>query len=168
MRRSMPAVSRFFALFLVGAMLAVAPLSARDAEAFDVWCWDDPIVSVGGRLVDIQVQVPLNHLVTMRSTALTVIVPSNVPGSVIVDNASAFPMKTTISPTGPAWSGRGGVPITIIANVTASQNFPIRLSVTQLADLYQPLSVVGALLAGPITATGTANQPLQMTVTLGR
>lgn len=149
----------FLALFLICA--AIAPLDAGTASAGETWCADDPIISVGGRLVDIQVQMPLANLLSMRSTELTVVIPNNVPGFVVLDDISAFPMRTTISRAGPSWSGSGPVPITVKVEVAAASNYPTRVVAT-------PLLILSTPLAGPTTAQGVANTPLLMPMTLGR
>jgi hypothetical protein len=143
-------------LVLLGAWSAAAPTTA-----YDVWSADDPVVLIGGRLLDIQVQVPAAELLTMRSTTLTVRIPRNVSGGVVVDDVSAFPMHTIIEPTAPTWNGRGGLPITLVAEVTADTNFPIRLVATPLLALDTPL-------AGPTIAEGIANVPLRLPLTLGQ
>jgi len=150
---------RFF-LAMLFAWAVMLPLNAGTAAAGETWCADDPIISVGGRLVDIQVQVPLANLLTMRSTNLTVVVPRNVNAFVVLDDISAFPMNTTISRTGPSWSGSGPLPITVNVQVSASTNYPIRVSAT-------PVLVLSTLLAGPTTAEGVANTPLSMRMSLG-
>jgi hypothetical protein len=150
-----------FVLAVLFACAVLLPLNANTAAAGETWCADDPIISVGGRLVDIQVQMPLANLLTMRSTDLTVVVPQNVSAFVVLDDISAFPMHTTIARTGPAWSGSGPLPITIQVHVNASTNYPIRLKAT-------PVLVLSTLLAGPTTAQGVANTTLSMPMTLGR
>jgi hypothetical protein len=142
-------------------LVALAPLTARHAQAYESWCFDDPIISVNGRLVDVQVQMPVTSLLAMRSTALTVVIPRNVSGAVVVDDVSAFPMKTMIAATGPTWNGTGDLPITVVANVTAATDYSIRLQATPLLNLSMPL-------AGSTTAYGTANTALQMPMSLGR
>ena len=119
-----------------------------------------PIVVIGGRVLDIQVQVPLANLLTMRSTTLTVIIPQNVSGFVLLDDISAFPMQTTISPTGPAWSGIGRLPITIQAHVEASSAFPVRVVATPVLNL-------GDLFGGPSSAEGIANSLVTLQMSLG-
>ncbi len=143
--------------FLVAAALPVA----RPARADD-WCWDDPVVSVGGRLIDIQVQMPSSKLLTMRSTTLTVIVPSNVSAAVVVDDVSAFPMRTTISRTGRAWNGVGPLPITVVTNVQSSGSYPIQVVARPVLNLAAPLSLLGTT-----SASGTSNVTLTMPMTLG-
>lgn len=141
-------------------LLAVAPLFAGRAAAYDFWCADDPIVSVDGRLVDIQVQMPVAHLATMRSTMLTVVIPRNTFGAVLVDDVSAFPMQTTISPTAPAWDGTGALPITIVVEVTALTRYEIRVTATQLLNFTTPLG-------SPTIASGTTDVPVRMKMSLG-
>src|SRR3712207_6095771 len=105
---------------------------------------------VNGTLVDIRVGMPLAHVLTMRTTTLTVIIPRNVTGAVLVDDVSLFPMTTRIAATGAAWSGGGGIPITIVADVQAATAYPIQVVATPVATLTNPL-------AQPVTGSGTAN-----------
>ena len=147
---------------LLSAILAVAvlaPLLPAQVDAIETWCVDDPLVSVDGRLVDIQVQIPADHVATMRSTRLTIIVPRNAAGTVLVDDVSAFPMQTTISPSGPSWDGVGPLPLTLVVEVAASTRYPIRVVAT-------PLLTLGTPLAPPTTATGTSNVPLRVSMSL--
>lgn len=146
---------------VIALLAALALPFAGRARAYETWCFDDPVIAVGGRLLDIQVQMPVDNLLTMRSTRLTVVIPSNVSGAVLVDDVSAFPMQTVVSPTGPTWNGAGALPITITAAVAAAAVYPIRLAAT-------PLAALGSPLAGPATAMGTANTPLSMPFALER
>src|SRR5262245_23463625 len=109
--------------------------------------------------MDIKVEQPLANLLTMRSTALTVLVPSNVSASVVLDDISAFPMKTTISRTGAAWSGIGSIPITITATVTAASAYPVQVVATKLLSLGTVLSSSGA--------SGHANTPVRLKTSVG-
>ena len=143
------------------ALLVITSVFPHRAGAIETWCADDPLVSVGGRLLDIQVQMPVANVATMRSTTLTVIIPRNVSGAVLVDDVSAFQMRTIISPTGPAWNGTGGLPVTIRVDVESPAEFPLRVVAT-------PLLAPGAPLAGPTTAYGKANTPLLLKMALGR
>ena len=140
-------------------LIAIAPLLAERARAYETWCFDDPLISVGGRLVDIQVQIPVGNLATMRATTLTVVIPRNVSGGVLVDDISAFPMTTTISRTGPSWNGLGGLPITVVVDVLAGETYPIRAVAT-------PLLALGTPLADATVAYGYANTTLTMPVLL--
>lgn len=141
--------------------LLVTALIPTHAVAYDVWCADDPMVSIGGRLVDIQIQMPLAQLATMRSTTVTVVIPRNVAGSVVVNDVSAFPMTTTIAPSGPTWGGAGPLPITIVTDVSTADSYTIRLAAT-------PLASPGVSLTDPTIAVGTTDVPLRMAMSLGR
>ena len=140
-------------------VLGAMPALAGHARADEVWCFDDPVISVDGHLVDVKVEMPLANLLTMRSTATTVVIPKNVPGSVVLNDISAFPMQTTISRTGAAWSGHGSLPITILTTVTASQSYPAR--VIAEADL------TGLLMLGrPATVNGITNTTMHLSMGL--
>jgi hypothetical protein len=159
------------ALLAALVLLCLASLTAGRAQAYESWCFDDPIVAVNGRLVDIRVQMPVRNLLSMRSTTLTVIIPKNTTGAVVVDDISAFPMKTTVSATGPAWDGRGALPITVVTNVSAATSYPIKVTALPVASLDSVRGLLNpgnTLLAGSTSATGTANTPLKMSMFLGR
>ncbi len=147
--------------FLFAAVALIPAFRARPAHADALWCFDDPVISVGGRLVDVQVQMPIANLLTMRSTTLTVVIPKNVSGAVVLNDVSAFPMRTIVSATGPAWNGSGSIPITVTANVSAWTNYPIKLTVRPVLNLSNLLSVLSAS-----TASGTANTPLVLRTSL--
>lgn len=151
---------RIFLLLSALLLTGAAFLSAPRARAEEFWCFDDPIIAVNGNLVDVRVQLPLLKLLAMRSTNLTIVVPRNVSGSVILNDISAFPMKTTISPTGPAWNGTGSIPVTITTLVSSSGSFSIQTVATPLLNLTTPL-------AAPKSAAGTTNAALNLPMTLG-
>jgi hypothetical protein len=156
---------RLLLAIVAAAALAVVAVTPDRADAWEVWCFDDPIISVNGNLIDVQVQMPLRNLLTMRSTNLTIVIPSNTGGVVVVDDISAFPMTTRISPTGPAWSGRGSIPITVVVDVTAASNYQFRVTAKQVATRSD---LLGGLVSPAATAYGTANTQLVMPVTIGR
>jgi hypothetical protein len=147
---------------LVALLLAiVATASAvNDVTAYETWCADDPIVVVNGRLLDIQVQMPVAELLAMRSTRLTVVIPQNVSGFVLVPDISAFPMETVVVARGPTWAGTGPLPVTLVVEVDAAKSYPIRL-------VAKPVTPLLRLLAPPVMATGTTNQRLELPLTLG-
>ncbi len=150
---------RSIVLSLIMLLLSLRS-TAPPAVAYDVWSADDPVVLIGSHLLDIQVQLPTAELLTMRSTTLTVRIPSNVSGTVVVENTSAFPMQVIIVPTGAAWDGRSPLPITLVVDVTADKRFPIRLVAT-------PLLALGVPAAAATRVEGTANVPLRLPLPLG-
>lgn len=153
--------ARFLApLMLVATIGAAAPQLSTGAHADFLWCWDDPIVSIQGHLLEIKTGQPLLNLLTMRNTALQIVIPSNVSGSVVLNDISAFPMQTTISPTGAAWSGKGSIPVTIKAVVTAGVSYSVQLTAQPLLDLTH-------LLAGAKSTQGTTNTTITLTTTVG-
>ena len=145
---------------IVMLLVLVSSLSGGPAAAFETWCADDPIVAIGEHFLDIQVQMPVDKVAAMRSTTLSVVIPQNVVGTVVLNGVSAFPMETVITSRGPKWDGTGPVPVTIIVDVTASTDYPIRVVATPLLD---PTTPAG----GSMTATGTANSRLKVDLLLG-
>ena len=150
---------RIIAAALMLLALATSLMPGR-ATGYEIWCADDPIVSVGGRLLDIQVQMPLDKLLTMRSTRLTVSIPQNISGFVVIDDISAFPMHTTVVASDPPWAGAGPLPVRVVVDVTAAQNYPVRVTA-------KPVQL-STLLAGPTTVTGTANTRIELRFALGK
>jgi hypothetical protein len=159
--RSRPSrAARLTAPALLAGSLFAGVLAQVPAHADD-WCFDDPIVSVQGHLLDIRTSLPVANVITMRNTVVTVVIPSNVHGAVLVNNVSAFPMTTTISASGPAWSGAGGIPVSVQALVTADVSFPVVLIVTPLGSAL-PLSALG----DPATTSGVTNATLNVAMSL--
>ncbi|MGD9891063.1 MAG: hypothetical protein AB7R89_14240 [Dehalococcoidia bacterium] len=144
---------------LLLAIVATAP-SVNDATAYETWCADDPIVVVDGHLLHIQVQMPLAELLAMRSTRLTVVIPQNVGGFVLLDDISVFPMQTSVAARGPIWAGTGPLPVTVVVEVDATKSYPIRV-------VAKPVTPLTRLLAPPVTAIGTTNRRLELPLTLG-
>lgn len=158
-------MSRFVrpAVLVAGMVLGLLLVgqAPRTASASAEWCWDDPVILVDGRIVDIRVGLPLRQLLTTRSTTLTIVIPANVQGTVLVDDISAFPMSTSISATGAAWSGKGALPITVITDVQSATPYEFSVTVTPLADLSR-------LLQAPVAARGVTGTRLLTPVQLGR
>jgi hypothetical protein len=151
-------------LLSIAVLCGIVVTPAASAAAYETWCADDPIVSIGGQLVDIQVQMPVAMLATMRSTSLTVTIPRNVSGAVVVDDVSAFPMKTEVEAKAPSWSGSGPLPVTIVVTVESSVSYEIRVVATPVADS----SALSTTATGTTSTTGTTNSRLVMSMTLGR
>ena len=160
-RLSRICLPRRLVLASLAALLLCAPVGVPvlPATASAGWCWDDPLVLVNGRLLDIRVGMPIEYVATMRTTTLTIIIPRNVVGAILVHDVSAFPMTTQLAATAPPWNGRGEVPVRIVADVQASTSYPIALVAT-------PLLTGREVLAPAIQATGTANTPLSLALTL--
>jgi len=140
---------------LAAGLAASSFVSSPHARAFEAWCADDPVVSVNGHLLDVQVQMPLADLLTMRSTTLTIVIPANLSGAVVVDDVSAFPMKTVVSASGPAWYGAGAIPVTVNAFVSASSVYTTRVVATPVLNLKQ-------LLPAAQSASGPTNSHITL------
>lgn len=140
-------------------VLLFVAAQSRSANAYETYCFDDPVFLIGGRILDVQVQQPVETVLTARSTTLTVIIPSNVSGTILIDDVSAFPMETTIVQSGDPWQG-GPIPVLIVVFVDASLDYPIRLVATQL------LSDAGGSLLRSARAEGSSNVQLELPVFL--
>jgi hypothetical protein len=151
----------FLALALAAPLALPAVQMTQHAQAYAEWCFDDPIVAVNGNLMDIRVTMPLANLLTMRNTSLTVTVPSNVSGAVILNDISAFPMQTTIAHNKTTWSGKGSIPVTIGVLVTATTTYSTSVVATPVLNLSN-------LFAMPVSASGTTNQAFSLSMSVGR
>ncbi|MHB8577747.1 MAG: hypothetical protein ACYDCQ_20740 [Dehalococcoidia bacterium] len=151
----------FVALSAVSMAASMALPFAQHANAYEEWCFDDPIVAVNGNLMDVRVNLPLADLLTLRSTALTVTVPSNVSGAVVLNDISVFPMTTTIAHSKAAWSGAGAIPITVVVSVSASKTYNMTLTATPVLNLSN-------LFAEPVSASGYSNTSFGVRMSLGR
>ncbi len=149
------------AVLPLALLLMIALRPGGHALAGETWCADDPIVSIDGRLLDIQVQMPTSQLTTMRSTTVTVVIPQNLAGHVVVDDVSAFPMQTQVVPRGKPWDGTGPIPVDVVVEVTASSDYPVRVAVTPLLNVTTPS-------ASATTVTGTANSRIVVPLVVGR
>jgi len=146
-------------LFLVSLavilLAATAAVPVTPATASAGWCWDDPVIMVNGQLIGIRVGMLIEYAATMRATTLTIIITRNVSGAIVVHDVSAFPMTTRIDVTARPWNGRGTIPVTIVVDVQARSNYPIRLVATPM--------LTGLVASAPaVEATGTANTPLSL------
>ncbi len=144
---------------LAVVLLALLAPLAGPVHAVDGWCADDPVLEVNGIALDLQVQMPVSDVLTLRSTTTTVVIPSNVRGRVLVDDVSAFPMTTRVAAIGAPWSGSGALPITVLVDVSAATSYPERVVATQPLTLTQ-------ILPNQATAMGTANTRLVLSMAL--
>jgi hypothetical protein len=124
LRPTIPA--RTAALALAGMMLAVGALAPTPTAAGWVWCWSDPTLVIDGRVVHIDVGVPVDDRQQVTGSTLTVTVPANVTAHLSGVNAENFPITVTLVRGGP-WNGKGDIPVTATAVVSAPAGVPTAL-----------------------------------------
>lgn len=89
-------------LTVVGAIVfaslaAVLPWRAQPADALDVWCWDDPVLSINGRLVAINIGVREADKQKIQAAHITVTVPAGADARVVyIENEFVTPTVTIV------------------------------------------------------------------------
>jgi hypothetical protein len=96
------------------------------ASAFESWCFDDPVLVVGGQSIHFAPGVPEGQRHLIRGSTLTVTVPSNVSAYLAGVNAKNFPLTVSIV-RGNAWDGRGAIPVSATATVYGPSGIPTAL-----------------------------------------
>ena len=110
----------FSAVFLSGAAHA----------AWD-WCWDDPVVSIEGRIVNIEVGVPSEYLDDIRGKVpVTIYVPEGTDASVLATTNLHFTEKAKIKYVAANAAG-SSVPVSVVVAANANVTFPVVIRVTQ-------------------------------------
>jgi hypothetical protein len=125
--------SALFGRRLLGAALALFVLTSLTpggrvsrASAFESWCFDDPVLVVGGQSVHFALGVPEGQRRLIRGSTLTVNVPSNVSVYLAGTNAKNFPIAVSIV-RGTAWNGHGAIPVSATAMVHGPHGVPTAL-----------------------------------------
>jgi hypothetical protein len=145
---------RFLGVTLALLIMAgiAAGTGASRASAFEAWCFDDPVLVVGGQAIHIDLGVPVGQRALIKGSTLVVTVPTNVATYLAGTTAYNFPITVTIIRNG-SWSGSGSIPVTATGVV------------------YGPAGVPTAIKAwgssGTLAAMTTATTGTPMTVTLG-
>jgi hypothetical protein len=116
------------------SLMAVAFLgffltNTSDAEAGVLWCADDPIISVNGKLISVTVNVPFENVRDVASIDTVFHVPSNVHAS-LVYNGILFPEHTTIVADQKAWDGQGKMKVPVdVTFMSKGKPFPTGVKV---------------------------------------
>jgi hypothetical protein len=116
------------ALALVLALLCLlGPASLRPgvASAELSWCWDDPIVSINGKVVNIDIGVrgePEEVAAAVKSTTTTIYLPRNVSARKLGSTNTYFREKVRFVTTDARWSG-GPIPVSVVTEFTSSGRF---------------------------------------------
>ena len=105
-------------------LLGVAAVRVPPARANVAWCWNDPVLVVNGRAVQLKLGVPLSEAATVTDATLVVTVPAGVPATLAAANAAAFITRLRLDvvlATDPslAYNGTGPVPVRVEATINA-------------------------------------------------
>ncbi|MCC6381590.1 MAG: hypothetical protein IT304_03730 [Dehalococcoidia bacterium] len=101
---SRPRTAASLALLLLLAVLAgIWAFSPGRARAGLAWCAADPVISVNGQLISIEVNVPADQVKNVRLAAVTFHVPRNASAKIVFVDQSLFPQTATIVKDREAW-----------------------------------------------------------------
>lgn len=115
------------AIFLTMALaLGALPLFVSSTPAFASWdwCWDDPIVLIGGHTVVINVGVPSGQQDHVSGGTVTVHVPSNVKARIVSEDPNTLNLDTVI-----VKDGRDGSSADVLVNADKSLAVEVKISV---------------------------------------
>src|SRR5262245_49676439 len=124
----------------IGALLTVMAMSMTGvfstqstAHADWDWCFDDPLALVQGRVIDVQVGVPLTSIRNINGPVqVSLYVPSNVSANVLLSTGLLYPITTKVVRTSEVW--RAGTPVNVrvdvLARSKAGTSFPVTMLVT--------------------------------------
>ncbi len=118
---------------VVTALLMAALAIMRDgatASAGVAWCWDDPTPVIGGQAVHIDPGVALGQAGAVTSSALTVLLPSNVAAHLSGTSARTFPIGVSLARSG-SRRGSGDIPVTAQGVVNAGTSVSTGLKAWQ-------------------------------------
>jgi hypothetical protein len=131
-------------------LVAVASLFHRPAPAAAdwVWCWDDPTLTVNGRVVHLNTGVPTDHRQVIESVVLTVTVPAGVTANLSGVNAAQGTgslRTTTVLQYAGTYSGSGPIPVQVTATVIGPPGVPTQLTAWQasVGDRGQTAATMG-------------------------
>ncbi len=143
-----------------GALLTAVAISMTGVIAMQStahadwdWCFDDPLTLVQGRVIDVQVGVPLTSVKNINGpVAVTVYVPSNVSANVVLSLGVLYPVSTQVVRTSEVW--KAGTPVNVrvdvLAKSKAGTSFPVTMLVTH--------QNAGLTVVDIKTVQGTSNQ----------
>jgi hypothetical protein len=143
--------NRVLCLISVLVFAAAAGAAAPEAGAYRTWCRTDPVISVGGVLVDVYISGPLEAptLVT-GPTELVVAVPRGVVAWLVVaDVGFGRGIRVSFAESGALKATAGGIDVRVDVYV------PSRDDAMPVLVEFSP-RIVGVL--APASAEGTANR----------
>jgi hypothetical protein len=135
---------------IAALVLAVIGLVRGPAPALAdwVWCWDDPTLTVNGRVVHINTGVPTDQRKLIENIVLTVVVPEGVSANLSGVNAAqgTGSLRTiTVLQYAGTYSGTGPIPVVVTAAVTGPAGVTTMLTAWQasVGDRGQTSGVTG-------------------------
>jgi hypothetical protein len=150
---------------LTGLLLALVAtlgigLAPNSARADEDWCADDPLVAIQGKVVDIEVGIPLAHIKDLTGPAVVnVYVPSNVSANVLLTTGLLYPITVNVIHTKSPWTPGTPVKVNVQTYVPASSAFNVDLlvfhtSLTKVIDLSLQKSLTNHWFGGSFALAG--------------
>jgi hypothetical protein len=121
-------------LFVLALLAAATP---APASADVIWCWDDPVVLIGGRPVSISVGVyddPLTVMDDVQAAHFTIVVPHGVSTALVVSTNIFFPEHVRFEREG-AWAPGQTIPVKVKVRFDATRDLPAALKIAYLSGL---------------------------------
>ena len=112
----------FFTLLPVLALFSAAVAHTPSAFA-DIWCFDDPVVSINGQQVklDVGVQGSSTYLrKTVSGAIVTVAVPAGVSTALVYLQKGPFPETVRFVQSATVWSTGQPIPVTVTVSFTST------------------------------------------------
>jgi hypothetical protein len=108
--------------------LALTPVAHAD-----MWCFDDPVVSINGRQTTVNVGVNADAATVAAAgigATVVVSVPAGVPTSVIIPPSTRPFLETFSFVTRGTWDGSGPIPVTVKVTFSSMTKLHTLLNVT--------------------------------------
>jgi hypothetical protein len=121
-------------VFLLALVAAATPPTA---SADVIWCWDDPVVLIGGHAVSISVGVyddPLTVMEDVRAAHFTIVVPNGVSAAHVASTNLYFPEHVRFERRGD-WMPGQPIPVSVRVRFEATRELPAKLKILYLSRL---------------------------------
>jgi hypothetical protein len=136
---AMPAAVAVMCRISLAMLVAAATLVAPRAVAASAdWCWDDPIVVIGGRSVSINIGVygaPADVRRNVSAADVTIYVPAGTVAFLSVSANRFFRENVEFVPvSGGALAGQP-IPVTVVVTFRATKEMPAAMRITSVLTL---------------------------------
>ncbi len=126
-------MKRFLTALVAIAALAFSTGLGRSttAGAADEWCWEDPIVSINGHVVHIDLGMAKADLPKLTGTVqVTIFVPQGVPASVVNVDQTYFKENVRIMRSWEVWKSGEPIPVFVSVYVPSSSSVKVAMRIT--------------------------------------
>jgi hypothetical protein len=136
------------------SLVAGGLLQAGTARADFSWCWDDPVVSIGGITLSttIGVQADPSQLNNGSSAWIVYAVPAGVSTALVSDTTTYFKEHVSFTTSTVPWTPGQPIPVTVTLSFNQNNTFPAQMRTTEGSST---LSTVSGAANGVLTASFT-------------